>query len=185
MDKTLEYQHFSIAELGAICNNLQNYGSDFMTSEYVQILVQSICDYVYQSLGSDFYDMWIEEFQIEVQRRYVAPINYGATGRCGLSILYEVSMQISLSEMSINNSAVHSRLIEYLDKVKIYQNFDENMMLRVFVNNDKDFTAFEAENYRIQFTSYDHKLIETINSGYPSIRTSFKTFYDAVLGLKS
>ena len=118
-------------------------------------------------------------------RRYVAPINYGATVRCVLSILCEVSMQISLSEMSINNSAVHSRLIEYLDKVKIYQNFDENMMLRVFVNNDKDFTAFEAENYRIQFTSYDHKLIETINSGYPSIRTSFKSFYDAVLGLKS
>lgn len=66
MDNTLEYQHFSIAELGAICNNLQNYGSDFMTSEYVQNLVQSICDYVYQSLDSDFYDMWIEEFQIEV-----------------------------------------------------------------------------------------------------------------------
>lgn len=118
-------------------------------------------------------------------RRYVAPINYGATVRCNLSILCEVSMQISLSEMSINNETVRSRLLAYLDKIKLYQNFDTNMMLRIFVNQDKDFTTFEAEDYRIQFTSYDHKLIETINSGYPSIRTSFKTFYDTVLALNA
>lgn len=57
--------NLSIAELGVICNNLLSFGSDFASADDVQKIVQSICDYVYQSIGSDFYDMWIEEFQIE------------------------------------------------------------------------------------------------------------------------
>lgn len=62
----LKYTGLSIAELGAICNNLLTYGSDFMSNDYVQIFVQSICDYVYNSLGEDFYNCWLDEFQIDI-----------------------------------------------------------------------------------------------------------------------
>lgn len=93
-------------------------------------------------------------------------------------------MNITINEMTINNEIVKGKLVEYLDKIKTYQNFDSNMMLRVFVNNDLDFTAFEAVDYRIQFTSHAHKIIETITSAYKIPLVPFSTFYDAVLSLK-
>lgn len=94
-------------------------------------------------------------------------------------------MEFALCDMTINNSIVYKRLLQYLDRVMHYQYFDFKMMLRVFVNKNIDFTAFEAEDYRVQFTSYDHKMIETIVSPYKYIKVPFNAFYDYVKGLQS
>lgn len=73
-------------------------------------------------------------------------------------------MKINLSEMTIKDKKVQGYLLAYLEKMARYDHFDAKMLLTVFVNSEKDFTAFEAKDYRLQFTSSAHKLIETIKS---------------------
>lgn len=58
--------NLSIAELGAICNNMQTFGSDFANNEDVQNIVQNICDYVYRTLGEEYFYMWVDEFEVEL-----------------------------------------------------------------------------------------------------------------------
>lgn len=89
-------------------------------------------------------------------------------------------MTIELHEMTIKDSVVRDKLLEYLEKVKRYPGFDYSMMLRIFVDDNKDFTAFESIKYRIQFTSYAHKIIDTIKSRYIMPDVSFTTFYEAI-----
>lgn len=82
-------------------------------------------------------------------------------------------MKIDFNEITIKNIKVAENLKTYLFKISNYQNFDPQMKLRIFVDKDKDFTAFESVDYNLQFTSSAHKISETIFSPYPQIETTF------------
>lgn len=58
--------NLSIAELGAICNCLQENGSRFAYPDEIQNIVKNICEYVKQTICDEFYQMWLIEFQIKV-----------------------------------------------------------------------------------------------------------------------
>ena len=82
----------------------------------------------------------------------------------------------NLQEMTIRSEKVRSRLRSYLYNISRYSNFDPGMQLRVFVASDGDFTAFEAVDYRLGFTSADHKLMVTIKSNFAPVLTDYRTF---------
>ena len=82
----------------------------------------------------------------------------------------------NLQEMTIWSEKVSSRLRAYLYNISRYSNFDPGMQLRVFVASDGDFTAFEAVDYRLGFTSADHKLMDTIKSKVAPVLTDYRTF---------
>lgn len=75
-------------------------------------------------------------------------------------------MKITIEQVTVNDKKVLSKLKTYLDNIQDYNNFDPFAYVQVFVNKDRDFTAFESIPYRLQFTSTAHKLIETIKSPY-------------------
>ena len=92
-------------------------------------------------------------------------------------------MEYPLNLMTVDSAKVLNRLQSFLSNMSNYPNFDDKMLLNIFVNIAGDFTAFEAVNYNIGFTSTDHKLIETISSKYKPIRTDFQSFYDKVFAI--
>lgn len=85
-------------------------------------------------------------------------------------------MLLKLSELTCKNTTVLSHLKTYLDRVSRYNNFNNNMALRVYVDSKKDFTAFEAVEYMLGFTSSGHKLCDTIQSPYPPLIVNFADF---------
>lgn len=58
--------NFSPAEIGVIVGALSEYDSNVCSQSDIRFLIQQLCDEVYKNLGSEFYDMWIDEFEIEV-----------------------------------------------------------------------------------------------------------------------
>lgn len=78
-----------------------------------------------------------------------------------------------LSEMTIKNDNVLSHLSSFLQKMRLYHNFDEGMCLRVFVDADKDFCLFEGTEYAIGFHATDKKLESVINSQFSPVVVSF------------
>lgn len=86
-------------------------------------------------------------------------------------------MKISLEQMTVKSPKVLRYLVSYLEKVKGYDKFDPHDMLNVFVSDDGDFTAFEAQDYNLQFTSSAHKLSETIQSSCVIDPVSFAKFF--------
>lgn len=92
-------------------------------------------------------------------------------------------MLYPLDLLTVDNPKVLSRLQSFLSNMSNYPNFDDKMQLNIYVNSAGDFTAFEAVNYSLGFTSTDHKLIETISSKYDPIRTDFNSFYDKVFAI--
>lgn len=94
-------------------------------------------------------------------------------------------MKIELNEMTVSDERIRARLLEYLGKVSQYKNFDENADVRVYVNNDMDFCAFEGVHYRIQFTSNLHKLNELIASEYNIEPVSFRDFKRHIMALSA
>lgn len=92
-------------------------------------------------------------------------------------------MQFPIDLLTVDSPKVLFRLRTFLTNMKAYPSFDENMPLNVFVNSAGDFTAFEAVNLPIQFTSTDHKLIETITSKYIAVRTDYQQFAAKVFAL--
>lgn len=54
--------NLSPAEIGVIVNALQSVYSE--NSPEVQFLAQQLCDSVYKVLGAEFYDLWVEEFEL-------------------------------------------------------------------------------------------------------------------------
>lgn len=89
-------------------------------------------------------------------------------------------MKITLDQMTIKDKKVQGYLLAYLERIALFDNFDPEMELRVFVNQDKDFTMLEAKNYRLQFSSAAHKIFETINSGNYLDLVTYKDFYKRV-----
>lgn len=85
-------------------------------------------------------------------------------------------MLLKLSELTCKNTTVLNHLKSYLDRVSLYNNFNNNMALRVYVDSKKDFTAFEAVEYMLGFTSSGHKLCDTIQSPYPPLIVYFADF---------
>ena len=93
-------------------------------------------------------------------------------------------MKIKLEEMTIKDEKVTGYLLAYLDRISRYEHFDSDMLLNVFVTSDNDFTAFEAKDYRLQFTSSAHKLIETIKSNKIIDSVTYDEFYKRVNQIK-
>lgn len=85
-------------------------------------------------------------------------------------------MLFQLSELTCKNTTVLNHLKAYMDLVSHYNNFDNKMALRVYVDSKKDFTAFEAVEYMLGFTSASHKLCDTILSPYPPLIVYFADF---------
>lgn len=85
-------------------------------------------------------------------------------------------MTFDLNNMTIRSEKVASRLRAYLYNIRQYRNFNPMMKLRVFVASDGDFTAFEAVDFKLGFTSSDHKMVDTIKSKYADVLTDYDTF---------
>lgn len=92
-------------------------------------------------------------------------------------------MTFNLDNLTVKSPKVRYRLMRFLENISNYDNFDEDMELDVFVNSLGDFTAVEAVNYNLQFTSSDHKLLETIQSKYIKTRTNYREFSKIVYNL--
>lgn len=82
----------------------------------------------------------------------------------------------NLQDMTIRSPKVSSKLRAYLYNISRYSNFNPDMVLRVFVASDLDFTAFEAKYFKLAFTSADHKMIDTIKSKYTPLEVDYRTF---------
>lgn len=87
---------------------------------------------------------------------------------------------LSLSDVTVNDTRTLDKLSNYLRNVSSYRYFDKAMQLRVYVDGEKDFTAVEAVKYRLAFTSTAHKLIDTIRSSYTVDLVSFQDFQDHI-----
>lgn len=82
----------------------------------------------------------------------------------------------NLQDMTIRSPKVSSKLRAYLYNISRYSNFNPDMVLRVFVASDLDFTAFEAKDFKLAFTSSDHKMMDTIKSKYTPLEVDYRTF---------
>lgn len=92
-------------------------------------------------------------------------------------------MKITLNELTVNDRKVLEYLDSYLDKMSKHSNFNEEMTLKVYANSKNDFTAFEAKDYRLNFVSSSHKLMETIKSKSIMDYVTFKDFRSKVSAL--
>lgn len=73
-------------------------------------------------------------------------------------------MTVNLEDVTIRSPRVLDKLRHYVSNIEQYKYFDINQHFKVFINDEKDFCAVESVEYALQFTSQDHKLIETILS---------------------
>lgn len=89
-------------------------------------------------------------------------------------------MKFELNEMTIHDEKTLAGVYQYLGKLAQFSRFDSHMVLRVFVDDEKDFCAFEAISYRIQYTNNAKKLGSMITSPYDPLITSFDEFRKAV-----
>lgn len=89
-------------------------------------------------------------------------------------------MKIELNEITMNDEHMAGRLLEYLSRLKNYPRFDNYMVLKVYVDDDKDFCALEAVSYKIQFTNNAKKLSALISSQYDPIICNFDEVYSMV-----
>lgn len=85
-------------------------------------------------------------------------------------------MTVSLSDVTIRSPRVLDKLRHYVSNIEAYKYFDVNQHFKVFVNQEKDFCAVESVEYALQFTSQDHKLIETITSPFTVEPVSYADF---------
>ena len=92
-------------------------------------------------------------------------------------------MKINLSDVTVNSKIVLDYLNGYLDKISKYSKFDENMLVKVYVNKRGDFSAFEAKEHPLTFCSSAHKLMETIKSDKILDYVTFKDFRSHVASL--
>lgn len=92
-------------------------------------------------------------------------------------------MKITLNDLTIKDRKVLEYLDGYLEKMSKHSNFNEEMTIKVYANSKNDFTAFEARDYRINFVSASHKLMETIKSNSIMDFVTFKDFRSKVSSL--
>ena len=94
------------------------------------------------------------------------------------------SMTINANEVAIKNDKVREHLLAYLNRIGKYNNFNENMPVRIYCDSKKDFTAFEAVDYMLVFSSSAHKMTDTISSKITVEPTTYSEFYNHVLDLE-
>ena len=90
------------------------------------------------------------------------------------------SNAINLEEITVNSSRVHGRLLEYMARMMSYDFFDTNQFVRVYVDSEKDFIAFESLQYRVQFCNNEKKLLTLTSSAYAPIVVPFMDFMRAM-----
>lgn len=90
------------------------------------------------------------------------------------------NLKVNLEDVTLNNSRVYGRLLEYMSRLMSYDYFDVNQEVRVYVDEVKDFIAFESLQFRVQFTSNDKKLVSLIMSPYEPLVCSFKELLRAM-----
>lgn len=73
-------------------------------------------------------------------------------------------MRIPISNVTCNDEKAYNRCINYLYQISEYKNFDDTMMMNVYVDDNNDMIGFESVNYRIQFVNNAHKLKEILLS---------------------
>ena len=88
--------------------------------------------------------------------------------------------QITLNDMTIADARVQRGIKVYLDKVFSYPYFDKYQIVRVYTDENGDFTAFESVAYKISFFSFAHKIKDTLDSPNPPMETDISSFYDIV-----
>lgn len=71
-----------------------------------------------------------------------------------------MQMMKSIECVTCNDTRSFNRLINYLAGISRYKNFDENMLMNVYVDSDCDLIGFDSKEYRIQFVNNSHKLGE-------------------------
>lgn len=71
---------------------------------------------------------------------------------------------IQRNKVTFSDEKNRSKLITFLDRVGSYSNYDKAMQLRVFIDENSDFCAFEAIDYQLCFVSTNHKLIDMMSS---------------------
>lgn len=87
-------------------------------------------------------------------------------------------MKIDLKQVTVNSNKVLDRLTQYCERVSEYNSYDPFGLVRIFVNKDNDFTAFESIDYNLQFTSNAHKLLETISCPTTVKEVPFREFLE-------
>lgn len=93
------------------------------------------------------------------------------------------SMTINANDVTIKNEKVRDHLLAYLQRIGNYKNFNEDMPVRIYCDSKKDFTAFEAVDYMLVFSSSAHKMQDTISSKISVEPTTYAEFYNHVLDL--
>jgi len=82
-------------------------------------------------------------------------------------------MKTTIEKVTVDSPKICTRLLEYMNRVASYDNFDDAMICRVYVDDACDFIAFESLKYNVQFTSNYKKLIAIKNSVYEPITCKF------------
>lgn len=82
-------------------------------------------------------------------------------------------MIFDIKKLTVRSKTVRFHLKNYLDKMQSFNEFSPDMNVRVFVDSQGDFTAFESVDYMIGFTSVAHPLADTIYSRYASVTCEY------------
>lgn len=96
-----------------------------------------------------------------------------------------MSESISFTSVIFSSNRDLYSLARFLKIIKSYRDFDFNQSVRLFCNQNKEFTAFESVDYDISYLSRFHKFNETISSPYFIPPIPFSAFYELVFDLAS
>lgn len=75
-------------------------------------------------------------------------------------------MNIPITNVTVNDDKSYNRLLHYLTTIFSYKNFDEDMIINVYVTDNCDLIGFDSQKYRIQYVNNAHKLSELMLSPY-------------------
>lgn len=92
-------------------------------------------------------------------------------------------MKINLRQVKCNDDKAFTRLLDYLVKISGYKNFDENMPVVVYVDDNGDIIGFESPKYRIQWVNNAHKLYEITNTSKSVDPVPFSAFREHILAM--
>lgn len=84
--------------------------------------------------------------------------------------------KISVNDVVLNNATVKEKLLQYVDRLMSYDYFDQDQLIRIYVDDALDFIAFESVKYRVQFTSNFKKLTSLKCSPYEPVVCPFSEF---------
>lgn len=92
-------------------------------------------------------------------------------------------MKISLRQVTCADDKAFTRVLDYMVKLSNYKNFDEDMPIVVYVDNNRDLIGFESPKYRIQFVNSAHKLYELKDSEISVDPVPYSAFKEHMLAM--